>query len=99
MPDLVVDLEGLAGLASQLRRIQKGMETTRRQIDAARSDLGSGEVAAALENFESRWDDGRQKIDQNGQTLATMVDESVKAYRKSDTELASSLKASMHGGS
>ena len=32
-------------------------------------------------------------------SLSTFDQQSVKAYRKSDTELASSLKASMQGGS
>lgn len=99
MPDLSVDLEGLGALASQLRRIQRGMQDTRGMIDGARADLGSDDVASALDHFESRWKDGRKKIDENGSTLATMVDESVKAYRQTDSQLAQGLRSSASGGS
>ena len=91
MADLVVDLDGLDAFAAQLNRITDGMNATRRLIDAARSELGSSDVANALDHFEDRWEDGREKIDANGKTLATMVTESTKAYRKADTELTTSL--------
>jgi hypothetical protein len=97
MADLVVDLDGLDAFAAQLNRITDTMDATRRLIDAARSDLGSSDVAHALDRFEDRWDDGRQKIEDNGKTLATMVTESTKAYRKADSELTSSLNESMSG--
>ena len=94
MPDLVVDLAGLAALAAQLRRITGGMDATDGQVAAARADLGSDDVADALGGFDSRWDDGRKKIAENGTTLATMVEESVKAYRATDDQLAAGLRTS-----
>ncbi len=99
MPDLQVDLAGLESFSGSLKHVTQGMNATRRLIDAARPDLGSADVANALDDFESRWDDGREKIDKNGKTLSTMVDESVKAYRKSDDELTKTLHDSMQGGS
>jgi hypothetical protein len=96
--DLVVDLDGLDAFAGQLTRITDGMDATRRLIDAARSELGSVDVAAALDRFEDRWHDGREKIDANGKTLATMVTESTKAYREADAELTTSLHDSIHSG-
>lgn len=97
MADLEVDLEGLDALAAQLHRIRAQLDAGRRTLDATRSDLGSHDVAAALDHFEDHWEDGRESIDENGKTLATMVTESVKAYRDADRELARGLTESMQG--
>jgi membrane-bound lytic murein transglycosylase MltF len=98
VPDLEVDLEGLEALASTLERIRTRLDATRELFDAYEGDLGSGRVAAALDDFERHWSDGRAKIDGNARTLATMATASAAAYRQADEDLRASLEDSTGGG-
>lgn len=91
MPDLQVDLDGLASFARRLDRIRDALgdaETALRGYDDA---LGDGTVVSALHRFEDRWRDGRERIVDNATTLSTMVTGSVDAYRRADQDLAASL--------
>ncbi len=92
---LEVDLEGLESLAGGLERIRGTLRATREVVDTARGDLGSSDVAGALENFERHWRDGRERIDASAEALGSMLRESVAAYRATDAELTRSLEASM----
>ncbi len=94
MGDLVVDLDGLSSLASTLRRINAGLERARGELRGHEDALGDEDVAEALDRFEDRWRDGRQEIRENGETLATMLSESVRAYRETDARLGGSLSVS-----
>lgn len=94
MPDLEVDLPGLDAFARRLDRIcdaLQGAEDVLRGYDDA---LGDRTVVDALHRFEDRWRDGRRKIEENATTLSTMVSESVATYRRTDADLATSLRTS-----
>jgi Excreted virulence factor EspC, type VII ESX diderm len=95
---LEVDLGGLTALADRLDGIRTTLQATRGGIDAARGDLGSAEVAQALDGFEHRWRDGRDKIDKNATTLTTMLRASVTAYHAADGQLTASLAAPAGSG-
>ncbi len=98
MADLEVDLDGLDALAGRLDTIRSTLAATRSTVDAVRGDLGSGELADALDRFEDHWRDGRERIDGSAQTLTTMVRASVTAYRDADGQLATELAAATRGG-
>ncbi len=94
MPDLSVDLDGLSSFASRLDRIRDALESARDTLRGNDAALGDRTVVDALDRFEDRWRDGREKIEDNAKTLSTMVTESVATYRQADDDLASSLTTS-----
>jgi hypothetical protein len=88
MPNrLIVDLDGLDGLAQRLRQIKDDLGAARRQFNGHGDAVGDSRVNLALEDFEEHWRDGRRKVSENVEALATMAAESVKAYRAVDREL------------
>ena len=89
---LVVDIDGLLDLSSSLTRITDGLNATRRTIDGVRSDLGSGDLWGALDDFENNWDDGRGQIDKNMKAMKEVIDDSVQAYADADAELERQLR-------
>lgn len=95
MGDLVVDLGGLARLASALDRIGDRLESARSELSGVSDALGDEQVVDGLERFEERWRDGRQELRENAQTLSTMLQESVRTYTDVDADLAAGLRASV----
>lgn len=95
--NLKVDLEGLEAFASQLTSIKERMNGTRSLFESYRGDLGSGEVAEALDGFESNWKDGRKQIDGHLESLAKMAETAVREIRKADQDLATELEKSTKG--
>ncbi|WP_310962031.1 WXG100 family type VII secretion target [Nocardioides terrisoli] len=91
MPDLKVDVDGLAQVNSSLRTVAHGLDDTRSNIDAVRADLGSGDVWEALDHFESHWDDGRGQLKKNMAGIESAIDGAVKEYRGADQKLADAL--------
>jgi hypothetical protein len=98
MGDLEVDLDGLSSFASGLDRIRARLDATGDFIGSYRDDVGSDKVAGALDDFEDHWDDGREKITSNAESLSSMVHESVDTYRKADTDLSDAIQQSTEGG-
>lgn len=92
MPDLSVDLDGLSSFARRLDRIGRALRGAERALRGSDHDLGDPQVVRALHAFEDRWRDGRQQVQENAETLSTMVSESVAAYRRVDAELAAQLR-------
>jgi hypothetical protein len=92
LPDLEVDLAGLDAFARRLDRICDALQGAENALRGHDDALGDGTVVSALDRFEDRWRDGREKIEENAATLSTMVTESVATYRKADNDLASSLR-------
>lgn len=91
MPDLVVDLEGLDALVSELTTVKRGLANTPDQVDSSRPTIGSGEVCDAMDHFQSHWKDGRKHIGDNVDTMVSMLQESTKAYRKADEDLGAEI--------
>jgi uncharacterized protein YukE len=94
---LKVDLDGLESFASQLKSIKDRMNGTRSMFDSYRDELGSGEVADALDSFEGNWKDGRKQIDSHLEGLSKMAEQVVREIRKADQELANELEKSTKG--
>ena len=94
MGDLEVDLSGLTRLASALDRISDGLEAARGELRGFADSLGDEQVVDGVERFEDRWRDGRKDLRENAETLATMLTESVRAYRQVDQDLAAGLSVS-----
>lgn len=94
MADLVVDLDGLERLVGALERIDGQLERARADLRSGVDVLGDDDVVEGLERFEQRWRDGREAIRENGATLRTMVSESVRTYRQTDSDLAAGLTTS-----
>ncbi|WP_322760566.1 hypothetical protein [Frankia sp. Cr2] len=88
---LSVDLPGLDSLARKLESIRSTMNATRSTLEHYRGQLGSVEIENALGDFEHDWSDGRKKIDDNANKLATMASDSARALRQVDTDLATNL--------
>lgn len=97
MADLEVDLTGLESLSGRLDGIRQSLRSTRDTVDAVRGDLGSGELADALDRFEEHWRDGRERLDASAEALGTMLRESVRAYRSADDQLAHAIEAPRQG--
>ncbi|WP_131744597.1 hypothetical protein [Frankia sp. Cppng1_Ct_nod] len=86
-----VDLPGLDSLAGNLNSIRSTMNATRSTLESYRGQTGSAEVEHALDDFEHGWSDGRKKIDNNANKLATMASESAQALRQVDSDLNAEL--------
>ena len=94
---LSVDLDGLEEFAHNLDRIRRAMNDTRGWVDAVEGELGSRQVENALYHFESHWSDGRGRVDKNCERLAKLADQAVENLRKTDNDLAQSLRDSVEG--
>lgn len=86
-----VDLSGLDALASNLASIRSTMNATRSTLGYYHGQLGSAEIESALDDFEHDWSDGRRKIDENANKLATMASESARVLRQVDADLTTNL--------
>lgn len=91
MADLVVDLQGLNALASQLKTVKDGLENTPDLVDSSRPSIGSGDVADAMDHFQGNWKDGRKKIASGVDSMTSMLTQSVEAYDKTDTDLGTQI--------
>lgn len=91
MADLSVDVVGLQTLASTLERVKDGLDRTRDVIDDAESELGSNDLANALDDFEDHWDDGRGRIKKNIDGTVEALTQSAQAYIDTDVELAAAF--------
>ena len=90
-------MDGLSTLGTTLSSITDTLNATRSLIEAVRSDLGSGDVWDALDDFENDWDDGRGQIEKNMKAMKQIMDDCVKAYNDGDEELYKSLVDSKNG--
>lgn len=88
---LTVDLDGLSDFARRLRRIKKQLDAAKRELRGNDDELGDERVSSALEDFEKHWRDGREKVSENADALATMVKEAVKTYRSVDRKLGKQI--------
>ncbi|GAB7193594.1 hypothetical protein NUM3379_43040 [Kineococcus sp. NUM-3379] len=88
---LTVDLHGLDGLAQRLRRVKEDLDAARNNLSGQGEVLGHPRVTAALDEFEEHWRDGRKKVSENAEALATMVTEAVRAYRSADEQLGAAV--------
>lgn len=97
MTDLSVDVQGLRTVSSTMSGIRSRLDDTRGVIEAGRDDLGSSELYAALDSFESNWDDGRGQIKKNLQAMQEVLVECADAYDQVDTELQQQLREQAGG--
>ncbi|WP_250281230.1 MULTISPECIES: hypothetical protein [unclassified Frankia] len=88
---LSVDLPGLDSLAGNLTSIRSAMNATRSMLENYRGQTGSTEIEDALDDFEHGWKDGRKKIDENANKLATMASRSAETLRQADADLSTEL--------
>ncbi len=93
MGDLEVDVDGLEALVVSLAGVRAGLEETRSVVDGSATAMGSADVAGALGDFESHWDDGRGRIKDNIDAIVGAVEESARAYRQADNDLRDALQA------
>lgn len=91
MADLVVDVDGLDVLVGTIKRIQQGLDDTPSVVDDSSGVMGSSDVSGAMDHFQDHWHDGRKHINDNADTMTSMLGDSVQAYRKTDNDLSSSL--------
>jgi hypothetical protein len=91
MADLIVDVDGLEALVGTIKRVQDGLNSTPDLVRSAAEAMGSGDVAGAMDHFQDHWHDGRKHISDNAETMTSMLGDSAAAYRKTDTQLASSV--------
>jgi uncharacterized phage infection (PIP) family protein YhgE len=89
---LQADLAGLSELSTNLSSIATKIDGTQNAFIQASFDLGSALIEAELENFERTWDVGRKRIHDDIDSLGTMLSDSVKTYKQTDTQMADALK-------
>ena len=97
MADITVDLDALEGVGTRLDNIKQALDSSHHTIDSYDDAYGSSKVRDAMHHFESHWRDGRKHVEHTAETLASMAHESVTAFRKSDADLAKSLRDGMKG--
>lgn len=91
MDRLVIDLDQLASLKSQLSRITNSLENDASFSVAISEHVGHERLAASLRNFASSWNIHRQGIVENLQTVNKWVGEVDHSFRDLDTRLSEGL--------
>lgn len=89
---LSVDLDALDAFGSRLDTIKQQLDSSHHTIDSYDGDYGSDKVRDAMHHFESHWRDGRKHVEHTAEALANMAHEAVKTIRKSDQDMADSLR-------
>lgn len=86
-----MDLDGLEEFSATLETIRASMNGASGWMREFDDELGGPEVQKALDHFESRWSDGRGRIDKNCDTFIKLVKQAVENIRKTDDELRDQL--------
>jgi hypothetical protein len=94
---LAVDLDALDAFGSRLDNIKHALDSSHSTIDSYENDYGSDQVRGAMHHFEKHWRDGRKHVENTADTLASMAHESVTAFRKSDDDLAKTMRDGTKG--
>ena len=92
---LSVDLDALDSFGTRLDNIKQALDSSHGTIDSFDDAYGSDKVRDAMHHFEGHWRDGRKHVENTAGTLASMAHESVTAYRKSDGDLAKTMRDGM----
>jgi len=90
--DLALPLSELEEYGGKLRSLKTRLDHTKKLFEAYRDDIGDGSVNDALGDFESNWEDGREDITQQLDSLADMSDAVVREFRKLDLDLEKKVK-------
>ncbi|MFJ6084326.1 hypothetical protein ACIQI8_23275 [Streptomyces sp. NPDC092369] len=90
--DLALPLSELEEYGGKLRSLKTRLNHTKKLFESYRDDIGDGGVNDALGDFESNWEDGREDITQQLDSLAEMSDAVVREFRKLDLDLEKKVK-------
>ncbi|MFJ4783363.1 hypothetical protein [Streptomyces sp. NPDC088794] len=90
--DLALPLSELEEYGGKLRSLKTRLDHTKKLFESYRDDIGDGRVNDALGDFESNWEDGREDITQQLDSLAEMSDAVVREFRKLDLDLEKKVK-------
>ncbi|MDH6217734.1 hypothetical protein [Streptomyces pseudovenezuelae] len=90
--DLALPLSELEEYGGKLRSLKTRLDHTKKLFESYRDDIGDGSVNDALGDFESNWEDGREDITQQLDSLADMSDAVVREFRKLDLDLEKKVK-------
>jgi len=85
------DLSALADAAAALDALTREFRAAGDLADDARSAVGHGGLAGALEEFAGGWKVRRQDMVEDMQHLADMTHTAVTTYRDVDTQLAAAV--------
>lgn len=94
MPDLKVDYQLLESTERTLSSLVSEFQNMQAQESSYNWAMGSGPIAAAMNGFADNWNDNKKSLVSSMQTLGTMVSETVKQFKATDTKLASSQTTS-----
>lgn len=92
MPDLKVDLGELQSTAATLRSLVEQFNHSSHIADGYADAVGASELADALHDFGSDWDDHKGKIVDTLTTTAKMAENSRQVFEQTDHKLAGGLQ-------
>lgn len=90
---LVVDKDFLIRLAEDLGAVAREFEQANAGSDQAASAVGHPQLADHVRDFAHNWDDRRQKMLNNIQTLATSAAKVAEGFTQVDTQLGHAVEA------
>ena len=94
MTQFQVSPSSLREMARRLRGIEEELRGLEDRVDSFADDVGSHEVARALEAFAGNWSHRREEMCEHLQTLAGYLIAAADAYGESDAELSSRIEQS-----
>lgn len=94
MTDFTVDVDGLAGLGSDLDRGQEQLdETLRAMRDVGPAPLGTDELDRACAEFHHSWQYGLGRLGECVQRVRTGVEGTAASYAAADDALCTAFRA------
>ncbi|ACU73480.1 hypothetical protein Caci_4619 [Catenulispora acidiphila DSM 44928] len=88
---IAINTGTLRDIGTQLGRLRDEFSHSTDITGAAAGEMGSGDVAGALNNFASDWSKKRDSLTQNLDTLSTTATQSAEHWDGLDADLAKSL--------
>ena len=88
---IAVDTTGLRETAAALGRLKEAFDDAGSIADGARADLGSPDVADAVNDFADNWKIRRGKLTKSLDSLRQMANDSAETFETADEELATEL--------
>lgn len=96
-PDLKVSYDWLQQTGSNLKAIKSELDNINENQDGLAGDLGSGDMAHAMDDFCNNWGYHRRKLTDQVSNVAEMAEKTMEAFQDADSKLAKSSSGGKGG--